>query len=426
MSRFFRLLALALAPVVAGCPPGPQAGAATARVTPYAEALDAASRAVGDAESRAADGSWPALDALAAALAERARLTGAHEDYLAADRALRRALGASATGPCATAARIHFALHRLDPARQAIAACGGRFGATPAELAELAGIGADVLFQSGRHTLALRGYRESLALAESVAGLARLSRYYAATGAPVEALALLDRAEAIYHGDSALPVAWLALQRGALLLDQGRWDDALAHYLRAQRLVPGWWLAAGHEAEVRLLRGELKPALRLYQALAQDTGHPEFMDATATVLLQLGEAARADEWITRARALHRAHVRDLPEACADAATRHFLQFAPLEAAELRQLAERTFEARPGAEAAILRARAYLRLGQALPAVALVQQALGSGWDTAELHAVAAQAFAAARDAEAARRERERAIAMNPRALHMYAPRDGTS
>jgi hypothetical protein len=409
---------IALASLIAGCSPGSPSGASDAPgparaaqpSTRYEDAVAAATQAVGAAQGRP--------EALALALLNRAQLTGSYDDYAASDRALQQLAGA--TGACLTVARIHLALHRFQRAADAAAACQGRFGQTPAEHAELLGIGADAAFFAGQYPGALRDYRAALRLDQSLANLARLSRYHAHTGAPVEAAALLDRAEHLYHGDSAQPLAWLAIQRGLLALDAGRWDDALAHYLRAERLMPGWWLAEEHAAEVYALRGEFDVALPQYEALAQRTGQPEFMDAIARILLEQHQRERAAGWIGRARALYRQRASALPEAAAAHALAHFLQFEPLAGGELLALAQKDAAARPGAEGRIHLAQAYLRLGRSADAAAALRPVLASAWDTAQLHAVAAQVFAATRDIAAAQRAQARALAMNPRAQRMYA------
>ena len=428
-----------LACLIAGCTRAPQSGAsdapgaaaATETVTPYAEALADSTRAVREAEDRAvADAAgWIPQEMLALAYLDRAQLTGSHDDYAAADAALRLAVDrAGKPGPCLAAARIHAALHRLRKAAAAVGECAGRVQMSAAERAELEGIAADVAFHEGRYADALRGYRAALQLAESIAGLARLSQYHARTGAPVEAAALLDRAERLYHGPSARPLAWLALQRGLLALDAGRWDDALALYLRAARLMPGWWLADEHIAEIHALRGEFDVALTRYEDIVARTGAPEYMDAIARIRLGQHQPAEAAEWVARARAIHRRRLETLPEAAAGHAIDHFLQFEPLEGSELLALARRDLDARPGAEAHMHLAQAYLRLRRAADAANALAPVLSSPWQTAKLHALAAQVFAARRDGAAAARAEAQAIALNPHALQMYAApaRDGDS
>lgn len=421
---------VALACLIAGCSPAPQPGASNAPgaaraefSTPYADALADATAAVSaaDARTHAEPQAWIPREALALAYLDRAQLTGSYDDYATADRTLGEALELGGKpGPCLAAARVHLSLHRLRLAAAAVADCAARVQPGPGEQAELRGIAADVAFYGGHYDEALRGYRAALQLGESVGGLARLSQYYARTGAPAEAAALLDRAENVYHGDSARPLAWLALQRGLLSLDAGRWDEALAHYLRAARLMPGWWLADEHIAEIHALRGELADALARYQDIVQRTGAPEYMDAIARILLEQHQPAAAAEWTGRARAIYRQRLALLPEAAAGHAIDHFLLFEPLERDELLSIAQQDAVARPGAEAQIHLAQAYLRLGRGRDAAAVLRPVLASAWNTAKLHAVAAQVFAAMSDERAAARAEADAVAMNPHALRMYA------
>ena len=427
-------LLLAAAAAAAGCTPSPQAGAsnapggpaATEPATPYADVLTTASETVRLAQARAAaPGSpWTAHEALALAYLDRAQLTGSYDNYAAADRAVAQARALGGDGACLAVARVHLTLHRLAQAEAAVAGCERRPQASAAEQAELAGIAGEAAFLRGDYERALRRYRESLRLGESLAGLARLSRYYAALGAPTEAAALLDRAERLYHGPSAQPLAWLALQRGQLALAQGRWDEALAHDLRASRLMPGWWLAEEHVAEIHALRGELGVARQEYEALVERTQAPELMDALARVLLEQRDSGAA-QWIARARDLYRARLAQLPEAAVGHALEHFLRFEPLDGAQLLSLAQRNAAARPGAEPRILLAQALLRLGQARQAADTLAPVLASAWSTAQLHATAAAVFAALRDEAAAERARRQAVAINPHALQMYPVTTGS-
>lgn len=409
------LLALALA-ACSGPPPEPQVVAQTGAPA-YADELAAADRTVLQAETQYRSDGWSAAPAAISAYLERARLSGRYEDYAAADRILAAAQGAAgAAALCHAAARLHFSLHRLERAAESLAACDDHAALPTGPRGELLELAGELAYLRGRYREALRIYRQALARNETLSGLARLARYHAATGAPVEALALLDRADRLYHGTSNRPRAWLALQRGLIALGRGGWDEAHAHYLHAQRLLPGWWLAREHEAEVLALQGRTAPAIAIYREVVAATGHPEYMDAIARLLLpdQPGEAR---EWIARARAGHERRAALLPGAAADHALDHYLAFGS--AAEALALARANFRRRPHGESAIGLVAALARAGELAAAEAEVRKALASGWDTAELHAAAAQIFALRglhAEAESAGRA---ARARHPQALDAY-------
>jgi tetratricopeptide (TPR) repeat protein len=232
-----------------------------------------------------------------------------------------------------------------------------------------------------------------------------------------EALALMDRAERIDHGDSPHPRAWLALQRGLLALHRGRWDLALAHYQHALRLLPGWWLAREHVAEIHALQGQTELALQEYAAVIGDTGSPEFMDASARLLRERGDAAAAAPWIARARALYEQRLAQLPEATYGHGLDHYLQFgSPTEALAL---ARRNQALRPNGEASIKLAAALLNAGQPAEALRWLRQTLDSGWRSAELHATAARTAAANGELAEAREQARLAKALNPKSGRQY-------
>ena len=80
------------------------------------------------------------------------------------------------------------------------------------------------------------------------------------------------------------------------------------------------------------------------------------------------------------------------------------------------LAEANHRTRPNAEAKISLARAYLSAGRQGDASDILGEALATPWNTADLHAAAAEVYAAAGELTAADVARARALAMNPHSL----------
>ncbi|MDP3856506.1 MAG: hypothetical protein Q8Q73_01955 [Stagnimonas sp.] len=394
--------------------PAPAAEPAAYR---YADELAASRQRVAEARAAIARGPvvWPQWATLAAAQLALARLRGDYADYLEVEQSLAQAFAISGRGgPYLERARYHFSVHRLDRVDADLALAERENNPDPAAIL---GLRADLDFYRGRYPEALAGYRAALARREDLGGLVRLALWHARMGHHSEALALFDRADAIYHGDSPYPRAWLALQRGLLALERGRWDDAMAHYQHALRLLPDWWLAREHIAEIYALRGEAAPARREYEAVIAETGNPEYMDAMAKLAEHEGRHDEARQWIAKARAGYDQRLAQLPEASYGHGLDHFLQFGPPDLA--LRLARANHAQRPNGEAQIKLADALLHNGQAAEAVQLMRRALASEWDTPELHAAAARSFAAAGLGAEARAQAALAKAGNPHAAQQF-------
>jgi len=371
------------------------------------------------AEARLYPQSWAMRERIAGLYLRRARFSGQYEDYDHAREQLDQARGQAGHdgAVCLTQARLEFALHRLAATAAALEACRRRVGFSGEQQQELAGLAADLALYQGRYAEALALMRADLAAGETIGGLARLSRYHASTGQRVEALALLDRADASYHGDSAELRAWLRLQRAVIELDSGLWENALAWLLAAEREVQGWWLVDEHIAEVRALLGQTEIARGLYRDIVRRSDLPEYRSAWAAVEAAAGDPAQARQLDQQATAAFRERLARWPEAAAGHALDHFLRQP--DAAEALALAQANRRNRPYGDAELQLARAYLQAGRPREARALLTAVLRTPWDTAELHWLAAQTYAATGQAELAAAQRQRALEINRRAEQQY-------
>jgi len=363
--------------------------------------------------ARQPENAQTALETVALTL-ERARLVGNYDDYRLAGSLLERARNVPNTGPwtCLALARLHYVLHRLAQAGAALAACAGTVDAV-----EAAGLRADIAFYSGRYREAEDGYRALVNQVGDASQYLRLAMLKSKTGAPGEAAALLEAAEKRYHGLSAPTRAWFRLQRGLLAWERGRLDEALALYHLAADELPGWWRVDEQIAEVRRLNGDTAGAQALFEDIIARSGQPEHMDELARLLREGRTTQAATPWIRRAQGLYRERLKAFPEAGLGHAVDHFLQFGtPVEALEL---ARRNAQLRPFGEAQIALAAALFRAGQAGEAALWIGRVQASGWNTAQLHAVAAQIFAALGRSAEADRHRALALAMNPHAMRLY-------
>jgi len=345
---------------------------------------------------------------------ERARLTGNYDDYKNAESLLSivESRPSKPGDACLAQAKLHYALHRLKLAGAALDACP----ATVDRL-EIAGLRADIEFYSGRYKEAETIYRALVNQFGLPAHYIRLARLRNKMGSPGEAAAFLEAAEKRYHGVSATMKAWLKLQRGLVAWDRGRLDEALALYNLAAAELPGWWLIDEQIAEAKRLSGDTAGARALYESIIQRRGGPEHMDELARLLREGKTPEAATEWIKRAAAIHRERLKSFPEASVGHAVDHFLQFGT--PAEALALAHRNAELRPFGDAQIALAAALFRAGRAGAAADLIARVEESGWNTAQLHAIAAQINAGLGRRAEADAQRAKAVAMNPYALRLY-------
>ena len=213
--------------------------------------------------------------------------------------------------------------------------------------------------------------------------------------------------------------SWLALQRGLIDLDRGRYDEARALFTLADERMPGYWLTDEHLAEVANLKGDVAGAKRIYEDVVRRTSAPEYLDALASLEAEAGNAARARTLLDRAEALYTARAKRFPEAIAGHTLEHYLTAAPQPAKALA-LAEANFRNRPYGDAAIGLARAYLLNARPRDAVRVLEQQIAKGWDTAETYWILSLAANAAADASRAKTAALEALRRNPQSATQYA------
>lgn len=347
---------------------------------------------------------------------ERARLTGNYDDYAKAEALLASLASAPAPSAslCLARARLHYTLHRLQQASDALATCPAT-----AEPTETAAIRADIALYSGRYREAETTYRALVNQSGLTQHYVRLALFKKWTGAPGEAAAFLEAAEKRFHAGSPTMHAWLKLQRGLVAFERGRFDEALAMYRLAADALEGWWLVDEHIAEVQLLNGKMQEAKQLYESVVNRTGSPEFMDALAAIEHQQGNHDSAQKLHVKARAIYEKRLAAFPEASAGHALDHFLRDrADMTRALL--LAKQNFETRPYGESAIALAKAWMLAGKPERAAALIDAQLSSGWDTAEAYWILAEARHKLGELPRADRAKAEALRRNAHSEKMYA------
>lgn len=359
---------------------------------------------------------WVVRERLAGQYLGRARLSGNYDDYAKAEAAVDDAfkVAPAGAGPHLTRVALNFTLHRLDRVAADLERVAKYAIKTPTDQRALRELGAELAFQQGRYADARTGFEAALAAEpHDVTNLARLALLRWKTGDFAGAEDLYGKALGEHPGGE--PEAWLHLQLGLMDLERGRYDEALAHYRDGAALIAGYWLLDEHIAEILTLQGKTDEALALYADIIARTDNPEFMDAVAGIHRAAGRNDAAAPLLARADKIYEAQLARFPEAAYGHALEHFLEFGA-DPKRTVTLAEANHRTRPNAEAKISLAHAYLKAGNKAAARTTIDEALATPWNTADLHATAAEVLTAVGDEAAASEQRRLALAMNPHVL----------
>lgn len=364
------------------------------------------------ARATARPGDWLTRKHLGTVILERAGLTHDADDLERVEQVLDEAfaIAPEGSGPLLLAARFNFSIHRLDVAEGYLDRMDRRALQRREEVLAARVLRAELALQRGQYDVALQGLTE-IAEVMPAAVTVELALYHASTGRPDEAEALLHAALAETSPGDARRRAWTQLQLGLLAMDRGALLVALELLQQADAELPGWWLVREHIAEVHDRLGEHGKAIAILEELVRSTGLPQHMDALASAYQHAGEEGAAEALIPRAAAAWEEQISRFPEAAMGHGLQHHLQFGT--PARALALAEANYANRPGGEAQVALARAYLKAGRAADALELVQRALATPYRTAGLHHVAAEAHAALGHTEAAQAQRELLAAINP-------------
>lgn len=383
---------------------GPEAAPAVetraAERTAYDELVGGLDDRIESLQARAIDrpDDWLVRQHLGTALFERAGLTHDFDDYAWLQHVLDEAfaIAPEGSGPMLLAARFDFAVHRLDAAEARLDRIEQRPLARRDDLIAARLLRSQIAFQRGEYEAALAGFSEVAAIMPAVAN-PELALYHAKTGEPDRADALLVDALARTRPRDARRRAWILLQRGLIAMDRGAHLQAQQRLQEADAELPGWWLVQEHLAEVHDRLGEHARALAIYEALVRAHGMPQHMDALAKARKHAGDDAQ--DLATQASLIWDDLVALWPEASMGHGLDHALQIGDV--AHAVELAEANHRVRPGGDAKVALARAYVAAQRPHDALAIARAALATPYRTAALHRVTADAHAALGDTAAA-------------------------
>lgn len=399
--------------------PAPEAETVTPRPRPaanasYAALLDDLDQRI-DSLQRLVDsrpGDWLTRGRLGSLLLERASLSNKISDFARTESVLADAMSIAkqGSGPLMFGARFNLAVHRLTVAEEFLDKIDRR--AVPrmdeAQIARV--LRAQIAVQRGQYEAALSELTEVAAVAPQAAN-AELALYHAKTGNPAEAEKLFASELETTIAKDPQRRAWLRLQLGVVAMERGELPAALERFREADDELSDWWLVREHIAEAYSRLTNHDKAIAILEELVRTVDLPQHMDALASLYKHTGRQQEADELIRRAGERWDQQLARFPEAAIGHALQHHLQFGTPERA--LELALANHEARPGGDAKVALARAYLKAGQPEQALAVAEQALASPYRAAKLHDVAAKAHAALGHTAAAEEQAKLCKAMNP-------------
>lgn len=382
----------------------------------FAEARAAAeAKVVGARESYvAAPGEWLRGEVLAGALIGRWRLEGDYADLVEAGRLLDD--GVSQTpdpgGPVLTQATLAVLVHKLNLADVALARFSRSVAPETGELSDAAALAGDMALQRGQLETAEAHYARAARITDT--GGIKLRRAVLAGHRGDRDRASLGLEQLLARPlQPPVALAELALQRTNLAYAEGDWESAAAWIAAANRFYPGYWLAEAYAAQGEALAGRPANAIRAYRAIATRTGRPEVMDALAHLLRLEGQGKASRAWAAKAQTGWARRAALLPEA----ANQHYAEheLAVGSATKALALAQADVAKRPGPPGIALLVRALLASGRPKEALQWLDRVEASGWVSAGMLMLRAEAFAALGDSDASDVARDKALAINPRA-----------
>lgn len=348
---------------------------------------------------------------------QRASLSGSLDGFDVAEKSLQRAI--AELGPASDLyflkANLDFKFHRLTAVRDDL-----ETGHDLRDTIQGRALRADLDFQEGRYQEARAGYEAVIKEDLTWDNLARLAYFKFKMGDIAAAEQLYIEAEDELTAKEMRHYAWVELQRGVLQLRQGCYQEAAAHYDRADRAYSGYWLVDDHKAELLGAEGKFAEAAQLYERVIARAPRPEFQQALGELYEVLGQRARAEGFYQKALAgyLESAERGDV----------HFYHhladfFADVreDGAEAVKWARRDIALRRNFSTLAALAWSLYRAGEFAEALEIMQQALSSGAADAHLFFQAATIYQSADANGNSARYLRMAQAINPhyRSFHVH-------
>lgn len=368
---------------------------------------------LGREKMRRAPSEWTSQETLARGLMARAALTGDYREWAEARQLLDTGMASAppGSGPVVADATLALSTHRLDAAEHDLEIL--KHAAVPPDLGQrsgMAGLAGDIALYRGDMKIATGHYLRGAQMSAGPAINFRIAVLAMTQARFGDADAAIFRSVAGDRQHTPQMLAQAAMRLGAHALAQGNWRKADQWFAQADQIFSGYWLIAAHRVQAAALRGDPTAADQM-AAVARRSNSAEAMDAAAMLYRQRGDGANSRRWANRAGALWEARMQILPEAAIGHALEHELAFGTAEKA--LDLARKNVVQRPYGEARLLFASALIMNNRPQDALAEIARAESSGWRSAPLYAVKAEAAALAGQAHVAQAARASAEKINP-------------
>jgi tetratricopeptide (TPR) repeat protein len=230
---------------------------------------------------------------------QHARESGRTDSHTKAEQWLRAALKWSPDSyPLrASLASALMAQHRFGEA----AALAGKLTIENPESPAAYGVLGDALLEIGDVPGAESSYRKLAKLSAGLAVSARFAKLDWLRGNTAGALSNWSQALS-FSNSTAEALAWARVQKGELFLRMGELTNAEAEYKMALALVPDYYAALDHLAELQASRGQFDRSREMFAQLAARTDRPEHFQAVGDVLAAARRPEEAKPWHDRALA----------------------------------------------------------------------------------------------------------------------------
>ncbi len=282
----------------------------------------------------------------------------------------------------------------------------------PGQPAALAARG-DVRLELGRLAEARADYQLVAEKSPGLGAQSRLARLQFLEGHPQEASAALEQAlSETPAGVRPETLALVELQLGELRFRSGDYDRAAALYRQAQQHAPELPVVLDHQAELEAAQGKAAAARGLFETLANRTRRPEYRQAVGDILKSAGDVEAARPWHEQAlKGYLEAVEHEDPRYDHHLAT--FFSDVRRDAGSAVKWARRDFAHRETAFTTDSLAWALHLNGEKAEARQLLDRALASGIQDAQLFFHAAIIVLAEGDKAGGQQWLARAAAVNP-------------
>ncbi|HMF78129.1 MAG TPA: hypothetical protein VK604_20900 [Bryobacteraceae bacterium] len=234
-------------------------------------------------------------------LYQRVSLNGRLDELRSVESAIDRAI--DQLGPaedlCLLKANLNFKLHRLAETQRAL-----QMAPALSNRAEGRSLLADIDFQTGRYSEAKKAVESLIEEDRTWDNLARLAHMQLKMGGFEAADRLYLEAEEELTAKQMRSYAWVELQRGLSNAMCGQNEQALEHFLRADRAYSGFWLIREHIGDLRGAQGDEQAALAIYDDVLRRVRKPELLQKMGELYQKRGEPAKADCFFDEALAIY--------------------------------------------------------------------------------------------------------------------------